>query len=443
MEDADETLSTMSGGETDIQDDHADLALDGTNYNCFSLGLMRAVDVDHFHRMRGISEAEGREAFIHEQPKDSERQRDNPFVFLNTRESHDEEGEFMVEEALKRGKATLGAHRHRPHLSLSTAMSESDPHDGSVETKPVTSLETSLGSMARIPISHKTYTRPEALFSARIQHGAGISGDSGRNDNKAVKDDLQNSKVSPDNSLVTRSARFVSPSQDRSIPGNRNDGSRNGSPAYVIDESKEGIDSTGDELRSPHVTAISEENSFHAPATFEIATPTSSGDRPFTPFQHRNTHSQSLSSEVVPRPDYSPTALTSMTFVDLQRQQFGHDPRAQPYSFPTNSENTDTPSTLDGKMTFLLSRSMSERNLFFRSLSAESWEDAGDWIVEHFANIIKALKSCRQQRRRVAREHELELARRHVRIQKKSRAIDQALEEMDNGTDYINRRLRK
>jgi hypothetical protein len=71
-----------------------------------------------------------------------------------------------------------------------------------------------------------------------------------------------------------------------------------------------------------------------------------------------------------------------------------------------------------------------DQTKFFRSLPTREWEDAGDWFLSQFESIIKRTREARQEKRKLAREFEKEVEKRHRHVAKKSRQVDDALQKM-------------
>lgn len=137
--------------------------------------------------------------------------------------------------------------------------------------------------------------------------------------------------------------------------------------------------------------------------------------------------------------DYSPDELSSMTFSQLQDEPFHHDPKATEPPLP--SEIVDAP--LPQKLDYIFSlkddpnNKEHQRALFFASLPIEQYEDCGDLIIQKFADIVSKFKDARQQRRKVAREFEAEVAKREERVRGKMGAVEKDLGRLKRGGEEV------
>lgn len=71
-----------------------------------------------------------------------------------------------------------------------------------------------------------------------------------------------------------------------------------------------------------------------------------------------------------------------------------------------------------------------EQAELFASLDIDQWEDAGDWIMERFADISKRLKKARRTKRKLTMEFEDEIEKRYLDVNRKKQLTEQALADM-------------
>ena len=138
--------------------------------------------------------------------------------------------------------------------------------------------------------------------------------------------------------------------------------------------------------------------------------------------------------------DYSPNELSSMPFSQLQDEPFHHDPKATKPPLPPEIADAPLPQKLD----YILSLKDDDNNtnqhhraLFFASLPIEQYDDCGDLIVQKFADIVSKFKDARQQRRKVAREFEAEVAKREERVRGKMGAVEKDLGRLRRGGEEV------
>ena len=137
--------------------------------------------------------------------------------------------------------------------------------------------------------------------------------------------------------------------------------------------------------------------------------------------------------------DYSPDELSSMPFSQLQDEPFHHDPKATEPPLPPEIAEAPLPKKLDYLLALKDDNNTKDhhRALFFSSLSIEQYEDCGDLIVQKFANIVSKFKDARQQRRKVAREFEAEVAKREERVRWKMCAVEKDMGRLRRGGEEV------
>ena len=137
--------------------------------------------------------------------------------------------------------------------------------------------------------------------------------------------------------------------------------------------------------------------------------------------------------------DYGLEELSSMTFSQLQDEAFHHDPKATELPLPPEIANAPLPQKLDYIMALKDDNSTKEhhRAAFFSSLPIEQYEDCGDLIVQKFADVVSKFKDARQQKRKVAREFEAEVAKREERVRGKMGAVEKDLGRLRRGGEEV------
>jgi hypothetical protein len=128
-----------------------------------------------------------------------------------------------------------------------------------------------------------------------------------------------------------------------------------------------------------------------------------------------------------PDEDYEIPALYNMSYDDLKVENFDADPRRRD---PVLSRDMATKPLNDRLDHVQKNLAPADQTKFFRSLPTREWEDAGDWFLSQFESIIKRTREARQEKRKLAREFEKEVEKRHRHVAKKSRQVDDALQKM-------------
>ncbi|KAK5686608.1 hypothetical protein LTS10_002728 [Elasticomyces elasticus] len=133
-------------------------------------------------------------------------------------------------------------------------------------------------------------------------------------------------------------------------------------------------------------------------------------------------HKQEEEVEDRPALDHDLPALYKMGYSELKAATFDVDPNSDAVSVGGQSleENLQNASSLQPKL----------QASFFTTLDIGQWEQAGDWFLGRFGNIMGQLKRARQEKRKAAREFEDEIEKRHNAIDKKRKFTDDALSDM-------------
>ena len=124
--------------------------------------------------------------------------------------------------------------------------------------------------------------------------------------------------------------------------------------------------------------------------------------------------------------DYDATEVHGMDYHTLKSEVFDLDPNAKDFKFGSGREDDAL-----SDMISAISRSQSaDQAHFFRSLTIEQWEQAGDWFLDQFSDVVGKLKHVRQEKRKAARAFEDEIEDRYKAVGQKREQIDGALSEM-------------
>ncbi|KAH7328069.1 extracellular mutant protein 11-domain-containing protein [Stachybotrys elegans] len=124
--------------------------------------------------------------------------------------------------------------------------------------------------------------------------------------------------------------------------------------------------------------------------------------------------------------DYDDMDLSAMAFSDLLRQPFDHDPSrgAAPGGHDIRGE------TQADKLERFRRQGEKEQRQMFVRMSMDDWETAGDWFVDQFTDLMQKMKQARQNKRRMIKKFEAEIAEREEAVRLRSEAIDRKLVKM-------------
>ncbi|KNG52103.1 hypothetical protein TW65_00570 [Stemphylium lycopersici] len=131
--------------------------------------------------------------------------------------------------------------------------------------------------------------------------------------------------------------------------------------------------------------------------------------------------------EARPQEDYDPETLFKMNYESLMRESFDTDPRSRN---PVLAEE-DLQRPLVERIE-LVQKHLDDTNQaeFFRSLPTNEWEDAGDWFLDRFQDIIGRMRQARLKKRKLAQEFEDEVEKRHRHVSKKQHQVEEAMDKM-------------
>ncbi|KAH7072334.1 extracellular mutant protein 11-domain-containing protein [Paraphoma chrysanthemicola] len=128
-----------------------------------------------------------------------------------------------------------------------------------------------------------------------------------------------------------------------------------------------------------------------------------------------------------PHLDYDLSILHTMSYEELKSESFDTNPRAEPLSFP--EEKLQKP--LAERLLHVQGNYESAAQAhFFQSLPTRDWEEAGDWFLDQFSNIIRRTKEARQKKRKLAQDFEVEVEKRHKHVSKKQHQVESAMNKM-------------
>lgn len=133
--------------------------------------------------------------------------------------------------------------------------------------------------------------------------------------------------------------------------------------------------------------------------------------------------------------DYDHEALMGMSYEQLEKESFDNDPRAGPSVL---SEDMDKKPFVDRLEFVHKNFDAGKQSIFFQRLPITEWEDAGDWFLDKFSAIINRTKELRQTKRKLAREFENEIEKRHRHVSKKQHQVKEAMDQMKmRGEDLV------
>jgi len=137
---------------------------------------------------------------------------------------------------------------------------------------------------------------------------------------------------------------------------------------------------------------------------------------------HDEEHSEDDFAEL----DYQLPELYQKHFRTLKAEKFDRTPDAQEFSFPAGQPVR----TLAEKLAAVAAFNPKDQARFFTTLDISQWEEAGDWFLGRFGEVVGKLRTARQEKRRAALVFEDAIEKRHNTVNRKRKLTEEALEEM-------------
>lgn len=131
--------------------------------------------------------------------------------------------------------------------------------------------------------------------------------------------------------------------------------------------------------------------------------------------------------------DYDENTLFNMKYSELHEQAFDTNPKSAP-PIPVHPAE---PRPLPDRLKHFASLGADSQTQFFAQLPKDEWDNAGDWFINSFADIMGRLRRCRDAKREISKEFEDELAAREERLQARNSEIDETLRAMKRGGESV------
>lgn len=148
-------------------------------------------------------------------------------------------------------------------------------------------------------------------------------------------------------------------------------------------------------------------------------------DEPIVPY--RSIEEDTLHEPEDPIGDYDIPQLFNMKYDELRAEDFDKEPRGKTQVLSNDMQNRE----LEERLVYVQKNlAPNNQDQFFRTLPTSEWEDAGDWFLGRFGDIIKRAKEARQTKRKLARNFEDEVEKRYRKVAKRQQNVEAALGEM-------------
>ena len=143
--------------------------------------------------------------------------------------------------------------------------------------------------------------------------------------------------------------------------------------------------------------------------------------------RHRHVEEEIPPDVESPVEDYDTPALFELSYEQLQKEEFDHEPRGTNRVVSDDMQQRPLPERL---VHIQKNFNPGDQHQFFRALPTREWEDAGDWFLDQFSKIINQARDARQNKRKLAREFEDEVEKRYRHVEKRQQNVETALEDM-------------
>ncbi|KAI0421054.1 extracellular mutant protein 11-domain-containing protein [Xylaria grammica] len=124
--------------------------------------------------------------------------------------------------------------------------------------------------------------------------------------------------------------------------------------------------------------------------------------------------------------DYDDGALASMSYKALKTEAFDFDPAQA----EARSVFEPPQGTLPEKLEHFLAKDKENQANFFTKMPVNEWEEAGDWFLERFGDIVARFKDARKEKREIVNAFENEIAEREEAVRNKIHGIGQTLADL-------------
>lgn len=129
--------------------------------------------------------------------------------------------------------------------------------------------------------------------------------------------------------------------------------------------------------------------------------------------------------------DYNDAELASMSYSDLRAQSFDYDP--QKVAVQQQQQNATMPSesgTLEERLEFYKTKGGLDQHQFFTRISVDEWEEAGDWFLTRFSDVVEKMRKARKSKRQLVATFEADVAAREEAVRGKMEGIARTLEDL-------------
>ncbi|KAK0645534.1 extracellular mutant protein 11-domain-containing protein [Cercophora newfieldiana] len=132
--------------------------------------------------------------------------------------------------------------------------------------------------------------------------------------------------------------------------------------------------------------------------------------------------------------DYDDAELAKMSFSDLRKQAFDYDPQLA--AMQQQEQIVKTPAgtaTLEEQLEHYKTQGSVAQHQFFTQIGVDEWEEAGDWFLARFSDVVGKMRKARRAKRQLVEGFEVDIAMREEAVRGKMEGIAKTLEELKEG----------
>ncbi|KAI0022758.1 extracellular mutant protein 11-domain-containing protein [Xylariomycetidae sp. FL0641] len=124
--------------------------------------------------------------------------------------------------------------------------------------------------------------------------------------------------------------------------------------------------------------------------------------------------------------DYDDGALARMDFARLKQEDFDFDPAQA----EARSVEEPPQGSLPEKLEHFLHKEKESQLDFFNKMPVNEWDEAGDWFLEKFGDVVAKLREARKAKRAMMQGYEEEIAARQEAVTNKMQGIGRTLADL-------------
>lgn len=151
-------------------------------------------------------------------------------------------------------------------------------------------------------------------------------------------------------------------------------------------------------------------------------------------YEHHSEASLHVQEDDDDTPDYSQEKLFSMSYDELASQSFDYDPNMNISLLPEIIRDSTLQERLEYARDQLLE---SDQDVVLSSLAFDQWEEAGEWFVQQFADLMRKIVAARQNKRKAAVALEEEITARNEAVERKKQRLEEVIKDMKSGGESL------